>query len=90
MTDTFGSVIEYLLPNYHNRDQLLQRAGEINALHYRGEITESERDDLLSDLVNTAVIAADANEQEQKILLGQVVRVLSMLPIGAFYKSAAD
>ena len=90
MTDTFGSVIEYLLPNYHDRDQLLQRAHDINALHYQGEITESERDDLLADLVNTAVIAAEANEQEQKILLDQVVRVLSMLPIGAFYKSAAD
>lgn len=90
MTDTFGSVIEFLLPNYQDRAKLLDRAQEINSLCVRGDISESERDALLADLVNTAVIAAEANEQEQKILLAQVVKVLSMMPVGAFYKSAAD
>jgi hypothetical protein len=82
MSDTFGSVIEFLLPNYQDRERLLDQSREINALCTCGDISESERDALLADLVNTAVIAAEANEQEQKILLAQVVKVLSMMPIG--------
>jgi transcription elongation GreA/GreB family factor len=81
MSDTIGSVLEYLLPNHQDQKKLIGRAQEINSYHASGEISDQEREDLLADLVRTQVIAREANEQEQRILMGQVVKVLSMIPI---------
>jgi hypothetical protein len=75
------SVLNTILPNYRDHDSLNNRAAEINSYFDSGEISETERDQLLADLVRTAVIAQEANEQEQKILLDQCVKVLSMIPI---------
>jgi hypothetical protein len=81
MTDTIGSVLEFLIPNHSDQKKLIDRAQEINSYHDSGEISAQERDELLADLVRTQVIAREANEQEQRILLGQVVKVLSMVPV---------
>jgi hypothetical protein len=75
------SVLRTILPRYSDHATLDRRAAEINSYFVAGEIGEGERDQLLADLVRTAVIAEQANEQERKILLDQCVKVLSMVPI---------
>jgi len=75
------SILSTILPNHQDHSNLNRRAAEINSYFDSGEISEDERDQLLADLVRTAVIAQEANEQEQKILLGQCVKILSMVPI---------
>lgn len=75
------SVLNTILPNYNDHDGLNNRAAEINSYFVSGEISQDERDHLLADLVRTAVIAQEASEQQQKILLGQCIKVLSMIPV---------
>jgi hypothetical protein len=75
------SVLQNILPSYTDHATLDRRAAEINSYFAAGEISKNERDQLLTDLVRTAVIAQEANEQEQKILLGQCIKALSMIPI---------
>lgn len=75
------SVLKTILPRYDDHAMLDRRAAEINSYFATGEIGEAERDNLLADLVRTAVIAHEADEQEQRILLGQCVKVLAMVPV---------
>jgi polyhydroxyalkanoate synthesis regulator phasin len=75
------SVLKNILPNHSDPAGLDQRAAEINAFLASGNISTEEHRQLLEDLVRTAVIAREANQQNQKILLDQCVKALSMIPI---------
>ncbi len=76
-----NSVLESVLPDRTAVADLVSRAAEINSYYVNHEITAEDRESLLRDLVNTRVILAEASDQDRRILLEQVIKILSAVPI---------
>jgi hypothetical protein len=70
-----------MLPDNAAVARLADSARDINRSYVNGEISPDERDALLKDLVNSQIIINECDEQERRILLDQVVKILSMIPI---------
>jgi hypothetical protein len=76
-----NSLLESILPDNACVARVAEQAKNINRSYVNGEISPDERDALLFDLVNTETIIQEMDQQERRILLGQAVKILSMIPI---------
>lgn len=76
-----NSLLESILPDNAAVARLADSARDINRSYVNNEISSDERDALLEDLVNSQVIIKECDGQERRILIDQVVKILSMIPI---------